>query len=88
MIKILVESPLTPESRRALSEMVLVSEDRVLEGRNKLPLSGSPLLNPVLPSLWDKLPHQFLPGKTSSHKTLKYWVSLKAEFSKNFERQV
>lgn len=28
MIKILVESPHTPESRRALDEMVLVSEDR------------------------------------------------------------
>lgn len=88
MIKILVESPHTPESRRALSEMVLVCEDRVLEVRSKLLLSGSPLLKPVLPSLWDKLPHQFLSGKTSSHKILKYWVSLKAELSKNFARQV
>lgn len=29
MIKILVESPRTPESRKALGEMVLVSGDRV-----------------------------------------------------------
>lgn len=29
MIKILVEAPHTPESRRALGEMVLVSEDGV-----------------------------------------------------------
>lgn len=49
MIKILVESPHTPESR-AWDEMGLVSEDRGVEVRSKWPLAGSSPLSPELPS--------------------------------------
>lgn len=79
MIKILVKSPHTLVSRRALVETVLASKDRVQRKEVSYPYQSP--LNPGLPSSLDKLSHQSFQGKASSKKGSEISrVSMKVEF--------
>lgn len=87
MIKILVDSPHTPESRRALGEMVLVREDRVQRWEASCPCQVHLIL--ILGCLlhWTSCHVSFSRVKPPHIRLGNIKIFLKAEFSNNSARQ-